>query len=54
MDGRFVALLGTQLAPAVLIGVTIWQFASNPLALLTEIAVMVGGAMYLLSYTESF
>ena len=54
MDGRVWALLLTQLLPAVLIGVTIWRFASNPLALLGLIGVMVTGAFYLLTYTESF
>ena len=54
MDGRLVALLLTQLLPAVLIGVTIWKFSSNPLSLLGLIGVMVVGALYLLTYTETF
>ncbi len=54
MDGRAVVLLLTELLPAVLIGVTIWRFSSNPLALLGLLAVMVTGALYLLTYTESF
>lgn len=54
MDGRVGALLLTQLLPAVLIGVTVWQFASNPVALLAELTTMVVGAFYLLTYTETF
>ncbi|HZY91696.1 MAG TPA: hypothetical protein VFG07_02835 [Thermoplasmata archaeon] len=54
MDGRVAVLLLTQLLPAVLIGVTIWRYASNPLALLGLVAVMVVGAFYLLTYAESF
>lgn len=54
MDGRVAVLLLTELLPAILIGVTIWQFASNPLALLGLVGVMVTGALYLLTYPESF
>lgn len=54
MDGRVGALLVTQLLPAALIGLTVWRFGSNPLALLTEIAVMVVGAIYILTYAETF
>ncbi|HYK92752.1 MAG TPA: hypothetical protein VEY07_01755 [Thermoplasmata archaeon] len=54
MDGRVIAVLLTQLLPAALIGVTIWRFASNPLALLALIGVMIVGALYILTYTETF
>lgn len=54
MDGRVATLLLTELLPAALIGVTVWHFASNPLALLGLIGVMVVGALYLLTYTDSF
>ena len=54
MDGRVATLLLTELLPAGLIGVTIWRFASNPLAMLTLIGVMVVGGLYLLTYTDSF
>lgn len=54
MDGRVGALLVTQLLPVALIGLTIWQFASNPVALLAEVAVMVVGAIYILSYADTF
>ena len=54
MDGRVGALLLTQLLPAVLIGVTVWHFGANPVALLGELTVMVVGACYILSYAEAF
>lgn len=54
VDGRIATLVLTQLAPAALIGVTIWRFASNPVALIGLIGVMVIGGLYLLSYTDSF
>lgn len=54
MDGRVGALVVTQLLPAVLIGVTVWQFASNPIALLAEVAAMVVGAIYILTYADTF
>ena len=54
MDGRIADGLATLAAPAALIGVTVWQFGSNPLSLVGLIAVMVIGSFYLLSYTDSF
>jgi hypothetical protein len=54
MDGRLVAILLTLALPAILIVVTAYYFALNPLAILAEISVMVGGVLYLLSYTDSF
>lgn len=54
MNGKWWAGLLTLPLPAVLIGVTIWQFSSNPLAILGLMAVMIGGALYLLTYTEAF
>ncbi|HEV2428555.1 MAG TPA: hypothetical protein VGV64_01750 [Thermoplasmata archaeon] len=54
MDGRLLTVLATFLLPAVLIGVTIWKFASNPLAILGLLAVVVAGALYLLTYTDTF
>lgn len=54
MDGRLIAGLVTFVAPAALIGVTVWRFASNPLAILALLSVMAVGAFYILSYTESF
>ena len=54
MDGRAVTVVATFLLPAVLIGITVWKFASNPLAILILISTMVAGAVYLLTYRESF
>lgn len=54
MDGRIVAAVLTLLLPAAGIGVTIYDFGSNPLSILGLLAVMVGGALYLLTYTDSF
>lgn len=54
MDGRHYTVLFLLLLPAVLIGLTVWMFASNPLAIFSLMAVMIVGAFYLLSYTPSF
>jgi hypothetical protein len=54
MDGRLVTVLATLLLPAILIGVTVWQFASNPVALMALIVVMIAGGLYLLTYPETF
>jgi hypothetical protein len=54
MDGRILTVLLTFVLPAILIGVTIWQFASNPLSILILLMVIIGGALYLLTYTDSF
>ena len=54
MDGRHYTVLFLLVLPAVLIGVTIWHFASNPLAIFALLAAMVVGAFYLLSYNASF
>jgi len=54
MDGRLVTVLALLVLPAALIGVTIVEFHTNPVAILGLLAVMIVGAFYLLSYTESF
>lgn len=54
MDGRLYTALFLLVLPAVLIGVTVWFFASNPLSIFGLLAVMVVGAFYLLSYNTSF
>ncbi|HEV2519495.1 MAG TPA: hypothetical protein VGX00_02580 [Thermoplasmata archaeon] len=54
MDGRLVTALTTLLVPAVLIGITVWKFAANPLAMLILISTMVAGTLYLLTYRETF
>ncbi|HYA56972.1 MAG TPA: hypothetical protein VEH57_00670 [Thermoplasmata archaeon] len=54
MNGRLATVLLTLVLPAALIGVTIYRFASNPIAILVLVAVMVGGSFYLLTYQETF
>lgn len=54
MDGRHYTVLFLLVLPAVLIGVTIWRFASNPLAIFLLMGTMMVGAFYLLSYNTSF
>ena len=54
MDGRLFTVLVLLVLPAALIAVTVKEFHSNPVAILGLIAVMVVGALYLVSYTESF
>ncbi len=54
MDGRLTTVLLTLVLPAILLGVTVIAFSSNPVAIFALIAVMIAGAFYLLSYTETF
>lgn len=54
MDGRLVTILAAFVLPAALIALTVWQFGSNPLALMGLFVVMIGGGLYLLSYSETF
>jgi hypothetical protein len=52
MDGRVVTVLATFVLPAILIGVTVWHFSSNPLAIIALIVVMIAGGIYLTTYPE--
>jgi hypothetical protein len=45
------ALIGVGI-PTVLLGVAIYFFASNPLAVIGCITAMIGAGMYLLTYQE--
>ncbi|MCI4321503.1 MAG: hypothetical protein L3K18_00505 [Thermoplasmata archaeon] len=54
MDGRLLTVALTIVLPAILLAVTVWQFASNPLSILFLVLVMIGGSLYLLTYPESF
>lgn len=54
MDGRHYTVLFLLVLPAILIGLTIWRFASNPLSIFILLAVMLVGAFYLVSYNASF
>jgi hypothetical protein len=53
MDSRWIVGALTIALPTALIGVTVYQFSSNPLSLLALLAVMIVGGIYLLSYPES-
>lgn len=54
MDGRWFTVLFLLVLPGALIGVTVVEFHSNPVAILGLLAVMVVGVFYLLSYSETF
>lgn len=54
MDGRIPAGIVTLVVPTALLGVTIEDFSANPIAILVELAVMFGGALYLLTYSDAF
>lgn len=53
MDGRVIVVGLTIVLPAILLGVTVAWFATNPLSVLVLFAVMLLGAIYLLSYTDT-
>jgi hypothetical protein len=54
MDGRWFTVIVLLILPILGIVAAIAWFASNPLAILGALAVMIVGAFYLLTYTESF
>jgi len=54
MDGRLLTVLLSFALPGALIALTVFEFSSNPVAIFGLLAVMVAGAFYLVSYTESF
>jgi len=54
MDGKLVTGIGLLAIPAVLLGVTVAWFSSNPVSIFALIAVMLAGAFYLLTYRETF
>ena len=54
MEGRLLTFLLLIALPAVLLGVTIAFFHSNPVSVVVLIGVMLVGGFYILSYTESF
>ncbi len=54
MDSRLAVGLATIALPAVLLGVTVWRFASNPVSVLALLTIIMIGSIYLLSYRESF
>jgi hypothetical protein len=54
MDGKLVTGIGLLAVPAVLLGVTVAFFSSNPVSIFVLIAAMIAGAFYLLTYRETF
>ncbi|MCI4353270.1 MAG: hypothetical protein L3K14_07820 [Thermoplasmata archaeon] len=54
MDGRFIVVGLTIVLPAILLVAAVAWFNTNPLSVLVLFAVMLIGALYLLSYTETF
>ena len=54
MDGRLFTVIAFLVVPAILIGVTVGIFSSNPIAIMALIAVMIAGGFYLLTYRETF
>ena len=54
MDSRVIVALATIVLPGVLVALTVWRFAANPLSILGLLTVMMVGSIYLLSYSESF
>ncbi|MGD0257191.1 MAG: hypothetical protein ABSB90_04850 [Thermoplasmata archaeon] len=54
MDGRLFTVVFLEILPLVLIAVTVWKFAANPLPIFLLLGAMVAGGFYLLSYTSSF
>lgn len=51
-QGKTVAALLGLVAPAVAIGVTIAWFASNPVSIVIELTVLIGGGFYLVTYQD--
>jgi hypothetical protein len=54
MDGRMFTVLLFFVVPAALLAVDVVIFSSNPIAVFACFAVMLIGALYLMSYRESF
>ena len=54
MDGRLITVLAFLAVPALLIGLTVAWFSSNPVSIVVLIGVMIVGALYLLTYRENF
>ncbi|MGC2288319.1 MAG: hypothetical protein WA688_00475 [Thermoplasmata archaeon] len=54
MDGRILVAGLTLILPAVLMGVTVAWFSTNPISMLILFSVMLLGSLYLLSYTDAF
>ncbi|HLM69798.1 MAG: hypothetical protein ACLQD9_03665 [Thermoplasmata archaeon] len=54
MDGRLFTVIAFLALPALLMGLTVAFFRSNPVSIFVLIAVMLVGSIYLLTYKETF
>jgi hypothetical protein len=54
VDGRYLVVALTIVLPAILVGVTVAWFSSNPISMFILFSVMLVGGLYLLSYTDTF
>jgi hypothetical protein len=54
MNGRWYTLLLLFVVPIVGIAATVAWFSANPLVIFVAIGAIVLGALYLLTYTETF
>ena len=54
MDGRIFVIGLTIVLPAILMGVTVAWYSTNPVSMLIMFVVMLLGALYLLSYPDTF
>ena len=54
MDGRFVVVGLTIVLPAVLMAMTVVWYSTNPISMLVLFSVMLLGALYLLSYADTY
>lgn len=54
MNGRWFTLVFLFAIPVVGIAATIAWFSSNPIAIFVALGAIVMGALYLLTYTETF
>ncbi len=54
MDGRIFVVGLTLVLPAILIAATVIWFSDNPLSMLVLFSVMLLGALYLVSYKDTY
>lgn len=54
MDGRVFVVGLTLVLPAILIAATVIWYSDNPLSMLVLFSVMLLGALYLVSYKDTY
>ncbi len=54
MDGRIFVVGLTLVLPAILIAATVIWYSDNPLSMLVLFSVMLLGALYLVSYKDTY